>query len=585
MADPRPDKSRTSSNPERTRPVGELDRRVQVHRRRAEGASRKPSEARRSRPSATSQKRSKPRSDAQRAALERRRRRAQAKRDGEQERVEAEERSRRQSEGKARAEAEAAERLRVEEEARLAAERERLNDPELKRRASWQTSDSNIYLTAGDDEPVADDWFEEEVPLGVVPVRDVSPARKRRTSAAMRARSLVIILAIFGAMAALALFVWVTRSVEFSVNDAIVTTHYGTTLADYLEGAGISVTPGNLVSVTGEVLEEGKGDAYSATVNGQLIRPDDASEVRLSGGEIVQITDGADITEDYDVEVVEAPPLLEFDGKAGAISYVSQWGSPGTQELLTGKISGAQAAGDYIEPPVNTVVTTVNVEPDEGRRCVALTFDDGPSSYTSDYLTILDQYGAKATFFMRPANIANNPEIAKAVKDAGHQVATKTDTYESLSDMDAETMQATIEGAFEALATDLDVHTTIFRPPFGAFTHEDWLKSGGVASMSVIWNCDSLDWETPGTYSIVSFALEGLGNGSVILLHDGGGNRDQTLYALPILIEELQSQGFELVTIDELLASDEDIPPVAASGDETMPEGSVWPTEILTEEE
>lgn len=520
---------------------------VRLRRRPAANASRKPSEARRERPSASAKRRANPR---------------------------------RTSTAKAE-EPTPPDPFSGEDEAERPQSRLE-DDPELHRRADWHTSDSNIYLA--DDEPVADDWYEDEDVLGVVPVRDVGPTRKRRTTGAKRARALVVILAIFAGMAALTFFVWITRTVEFSVNDAIVTTHYGTSLADYLAGTDLSFTPGNLVSVAGEVLQEGGGDAYSATVNGQLVRPVEAKDLHITGGEIVQVANGADVMEDYDVEVVEALPLLEFDGQAGAISYVAQWGKPGTQELWTGKISGAQAAGGYVEEPQNAVIKTINVEPDDGRQLVALTFDDGPSAYTTEYLRILDSYGAKGTFFMRGANIIEHPDIARAVLEAGHQVATKTDSYESLSDMDAERLQATLQDAFQNLATELDVHTTTFRPPFGAFTHDDWLKSGGAASMSVIWNCDSLDWQQAGTSSIVNYSMEGLGNGSVILLHDGGGNYDQTLEALPILIERLQAQGYELVTVEELLRSDSSVDRAMATGDQTMPEGSVWPTQILTTE-
>ena len=530
-----------------------------------------------SRPSASGKRRSKPRSEAQRAAAERRRARVAAKAD--------EERAQREAAAEATRQEEEEARLKREAEAEAArAEEARLRDPELRRQASWQTDDSNIYL-ASDDEAVDEDWFEEEVPQKVVPIRDVSPAKRHRTPARKHALAASIVLAIFVGIAAVGLFTWLTRSVEFKLDGTVATAPYGTSLASYLEEHGAGVAPGNLVSVTGEVLQEGGGYAYKATVDGQDMGPEEAADVHITGGEVVQLSPGGDIMEDYSVEVVEAPPLLEFDGSAGAISYISQWGEPGTQEFRTGKVSGAEALGEYVEAPKNTIVTTVNVEPDEGVRCVALTFDDGPSDYTDDYLSILASYGAKATFFMKPEAVLDHLETARAVKDAGHQIATKTDAYYSLSDMDDDTLRQTIQHGFDVLESELGVKTTIFRPLFGAFTHQDWLRSGGVASMSVIWNCDSLDWEQPGTYEIAQNALDGLGNGSVILLHDGGGDRSQTLAALPLILSELQEQGYSFVTIDELLASDSDIAPVVASGDDAKPADSVWPSAIYTPED
>ncbi len=546
-------------------------------RRRPEGAGGRAAQASSSRPSAAGRRRSKPRSEAQKAAAERRRARATAKVDQARAKEEGAEQARLEAEERARAEAQA-------KEAAERAEAERLADPELHRQASWQTDDSNIYL-ASDDESVEEDWFEDEVPQGVVPIRDVGPSKRHRTPATKSMRAAVIVLAVFAGIAVMALVAWITRSVEFTLNGNVATAHFGTTLADYLDEYGVEATPGNLVSVTGDVLQEGQGYAYTAKVDGETFLPDDAKDVRILGGEKVEISNGGDIMEDYTTEVVEALPLLEFEGSAGAISYVAQWGVPGTQELRTGAISGAQARGDYVDPPQNTIIKTVNVEPDAGVKCVALTFDDGPSSYTDDYLDVLAQYGAKATFFMKPEEVLDHVEIARAVRDAGHQIATKTDAYYSLSDMDDETMRETIQHGFDVLREDLGVETTVFRPLFGAFTHEDWLRSDGVASMSVIWNCDSLDWETPGTYAIAQNALDGLGNGSVVLLHDGGGDRSKTLDALPLILSELQEQGYSFVTIDELLKSDSDIASIVATGDETMPEGSVWPEEIYVPED
>ena len=548
--------------------------------RRAGGAAKRSAPSSSARPSASGSRRSRPRSEAQKAAAERRRARADQKAERERATREAAEEAKRREEAATR-QAEEEARAKAEAEAAAArAEEERRNDPELKRQASWQTDDSNIYL-ASDDEQVEANWFEDEVPQDLVPVRDVGPAKRRRTSASKHVRAFGIVILIFAGIAALALYAWLTRSVDFKLNGNVVSAPYGTSLADYLDEHGTGVAPGNLVSVAGEVLQEGQGSAYVATVDGEELGPEEARDVRIVGGEVVDLSNGADVMEDFTAEVVEAPPLLEFEGSAGAISYIAQWGKSGTQELRTGKVSGVEALGEYVEPPQNVIVKTVNVEPDDGVRCVALTFDDGPSDYTDDYLDILASYGAKATFFMKPEEVLDHVDVARAARDAGHQIATKTDAYYSLSDMDDETMRETIQHGFDVLASELGVETTTFRPLFGAFTHEDWLRSGGVASMSVIWNCDSLDWEQPGTYDIVQNALDGLGNGSVILLHDGGGDRSQTLAALPLILSELKEQGYSFVTVDELLASDSDIAPTVASGDETMPEGSVWPTEIF----
>lgn len=122
--------------------------------------------------------------------------------------------------------------------------------------------------------------------------------------------------------------------------------------------------------------------------------------------------------------------------------------------------------------------------------------------------------------------------------------------------------------------------TTVIRPPYGDFKQRTWLESGGLMSLSVLWTQDTLDWKRPGASTIVDNALAGIGPGSIILMHDGGGNREQDVQALPTIIERLQADGYKLVTVDELLASDPNVPQDIASGNATLPEGCVWPTEL-----
>ena len=126
------------------------------------------------------------------------------------------------------------------------------------------------------------------------------------------------------------------------------------------------------------------------------------------------------------------------------------------------------------------------------------------------------------------------------------------------------------------------VNTTAFRPPYGDFNEKAWLNSGGLASVSVIWNQDSEDWRRPGVDAIVANSEKGVTSGSIILMHDGGGNRDQDVEALPRIIEDLQGQGYEFVTVSELMQSDDSIPDDIAAGNATMPDDATWPTEIAS---
>ena len=124
----------------------------------------------------------------------------------------------------------------------------------------------------------------------------------------------------------------------------------------------------------------------------------------------------------------------------------------------------------------------------------------------------------------------------------------------------------------------------MLRPPYGDLTPETWLASGGSFSASVIWNLDSEDWRLPGADAIVANCTNGAYPGAIVLMHDGGGNRDQDLEALPRILEALKAEGYRFVTLDKLMAMDSRIPADVATGNAVMPEGSVWPTELVETE-
>ena len=170
----------------------------------------------------------------------------------------------------------------------------------------------------------------------------------------------------------------------------------------------------------------------------------------------------------------------------------------------------------------------------------------------------------------------------QGIVEQGSQVASNTTSHKDLATLDAAGLQSELSTAFQAIQDADGVTTTIFRPPYGSYNIKCWLSSGGIASASIIWNIDSVDWKRPGADAIVQSCTTNVKPGSIILMHDGGGNRDQDVEALPTIIKTLQDQGYEFVTIDELMQSDSSIPADIATGSATMPEGAVWPTEIAS---
>ncbi|WP_265590429.1 polysaccharide deacetylase family protein [Granulimonas faecalis] len=416
--------------------------------------------------------------------------------------------------------------------------------------------------------------------LGFKPVREQPGSGRRRLDPKKRNRAILVIVLVFALIGAMALVSWLNRSVTFSLNGSDATVKVGTTIKQLMADKGLSYTPGDMLSVKGEVLKQGEGNPFSAKVGDSDLSVDDARAYRIQGGETIELGDGTDTTEPYTTQVQEEQPKLVMDGTWGAVSYVSQWGQVGKVEMRTGSISGETAQGDVIQEVQNCVITVRNVEPKDGEKLVALTFDDGPSEYTQKYLDILKQYDAKATFFNLGENIANYPDQAKAIVDAGCQLASHTQTHQQLPTLGAEKLQSELKATFDEIEKATGVKTTVIRPPYGDFKERTWLESGGLMSLSVLWNQDSLDWKRPGASTIVDNSLVNITPGSIILMHDGGGNRDQDVEALPTIIQRLQADGYKLVTVDELLASDPNVPEDIATGDATVPEGCVWPTEL-----
>lgn len=410
-----------------------------------------------------------------------------------------------------------------------------------------------------------------------------SSGLNRRRSAPSGARNVIVGIVAVAIVAIIGVLLWSNRKVEITLNGTATSIRVGSTCEQVIQTAELSPKAGNLVSVSGKRLEEGAGYAYTAKLGGNELSEDDAKNYRVSPGDDLDISDGGDRMEDYDVQVMTEDPQLEMGGDAwGNLSYVSQWPKAGSYEMRTGKRSGETARGDTIEETQNAVVSVHQISPDDdSKKLVALTFDDGPAEkYTDAYLDILDKYGIHATFFNLGQNVEEYPDLAKKICDRGSEVMSHTYQHQQLSLLDSEALQKEFSSTFSTIESTTGVKTTGFRPPYGDFTEKAWLNSGGLASVSVLWNQDSLDWKRPGVDAIVENSTKNVTSGSIILMHDGGGNRDQDVEALPQIIEKLQNEGYEFVTVSELMKSDSSIPTDIANGDAAMPDVCVWPTKI-----
>ena len=232
---------------------------------------------------------------------------------------------------------------------------------------------------------------------------------------------------------------------------------------------------------------------------------------------------------------------------------------------LSSPILGAMAEGiyrkeeaEYIKNITFTIPEqfkgkTINDVPvPEDKKVVALTFDDGPwEKTTNDTLYILDKYGIKATFFVVGQYIQAYPEIMKKVVSHGHAIGNHTWThrYHGFSEAAAAKEFGNTAAIIEKVT---GAKTSLFRPPGGVLTNGLVAYAHKNGYVNVMWSADSLDYRssTPG---IIKNVLSQVKPGGVILLHDGGGDRQKTVNALPEIIDSLIEQGYSFVTLPELL--------------------------------
>ncbi|MEV6978076.1 polysaccharide deacetylase family protein [Kitasatospora sp. NPDC093806] len=186
---------------------------------------------------------------------------------------------------------------------------------------------------------------------------------------------------------------------------------------------------------------------------------------------------------------------------------------------------------------------------------VALTFDDGPDPvHTGEVLAILARYGARATFFCVGHHVAALPDEVRRIADAGHELGNHSWSHPFLPDLTPEQLVEQLDRTTEAVARVTGEAPTRFRPPYGGLSPEVLATLADHPSELTMFDVDSRDWTRPGPERIAANVLGGVRPGSVVLMHEGAGDRGQTVRALPSIIEGLLERGLEPVTVGELPA-------------------------------
>ena len=189
----------------------------------------------------------------------------------------------------------------------------------------------------------------------------------------------------------------------------------------------------------------------------------------------------------------------------------------------------------------------------EQTRSVALTFDDGPSPYTQQILDTLHDHGAKATFFTLGMETGRHQlELHRAIAD-GHAIGNHSWSHADLTQGRAQRARLQILDANAALVAAGVPRPRLFRPPYGAYDRRLLGIARGLGMLTVMWSVDAGDYKARRARELAAAVLADARAGSIILLHDGGGNRTVTARAVPLIVRGLGRRGLRMVTVPQLL--------------------------------
>jgi peptidoglycan/xylan/chitin deacetylase (PgdA/CDA1 family) len=190
---------------------------------------------------------------------------------------------------------------------------------------------------------------------------------------------------------------------------------------------------------------------------------------------------------------------------------------------------------------------------------LALSYDDGPNDpHTFRLLEVLARHGVRATFFLIGGYIRQRPDIAREVVKAGHVVGNHTFSHPLLIFHSTSLLKAQLADCENALTDAVGEHSNLFRPPFGGRRPAIFRIARQMGMEPVMWNVTGFDWNAPSAEHIERKVTRRVRGGDVVLLHDGGhrvfgADRAYTVTASDRLISRYKSEGFEFVTIPEMM--------------------------------
>ncbi|GHD14970.1 hypothetical protein GCM10007147_01580 [Nocardiopsis kunsanensis] len=249
------------------------------------------------------------------------------------------------------------------------------------------------------------------------------------------------------------------------------------------------------------------------------------------------------------LDAEEVDPLLSDLGQRAREASLSD------EEQVTVAAAGPEAG----EPgPVPGVVSAQDPDVDcyeDGTRCIALTFDDGPHEHTPELLDLLSEEDVTASFFLNGNPALSRPGTIRHIYAEGHEVASHNDLHENMpEEFDEEELPAQVAAVSSMVRRQTGHSVELFRPPFGAGSEAVLEEIGEQGMAEILWNVDSDDWQDVPTEQIVANVVSGAAPNTIVLLHDP---LETTMEAVPQIIEELRALDYEFVSVSQALGGAE----------------------------
>ena len=316
----------------------------------------------------------------------------------------------------------------------------------------------------------------------------------------------------------------------------------GSRVTEVAQVSALLARPGSTLDLTGDVTTLGEGTSAERQLDGAPL----AGNPVLHDGSLVFVRHGRHQLEQIRPKTETVPFETVYEGSGAVVSLV-RVGVPGQREIYKGVSSGKQAAVIWLAAPQEALLRR-SEQAKPGQKLAALTFDDGPGQFTQAVLDALAAEHVPATFFVLGGSASANRGMLKKIKAAGHEVENHTWSHPILTQLSPEAIRSEISRTNAVIGG-----SRFLRPPYGTYDAIVAAEARAQGARIVLWTVDTLDWKHPDVDSIMSYVKAQTKPGAIILMHDGGLNRSQTVAAIPVIVDWLFANGYSLTTVEKML--------------------------------